>query len=73
MAARRDVQDGAIFGHDAVNETQIPGDATKLVENPSGHEQDCNASRPGRRYRLPDQRTHRIMTRRGAVVVQRKH
>ena len=73
VAARRKVEDGAILGHDAVNETQIAGDPTKLVENPSGHEQDRNASRPGCRYRLPDQRTHRIIARRGSVVVQRQH
>ena len=73
VAARRKVKDGAILGHDAVNETQIAGDPAQLVENPSGHEQDRNASRPRRRYRPPDQRTDRIVARRGSVVVQGKH
>jgi hypothetical protein len=36
------MQDAAVLGGDAVDETQVTGDAPELVENPAGDENDLD-------------------------------
>ena len=48
------MKDGAILGHDPVDEMQVACDSTQLTENPPGDEQVDDALRTGRGYRLPN-------------------
>jgi hypothetical protein len=64
------MQDAAVLGDDAVDETQVAGDPAELVENPAGHEQDLDAARPDDGDRVAHVGPDDVVARDGAVVVE---
>jgi len=64
---------GAVFGDHAIDEMQVAGHPSKLVEDPPGHQQHDDALRPRGGDRGANRGIQRISMGDGAVVVEREH
>ena len=73
VSAVWEMRDGAVLGDDTVDEMQIAGHATQLVEDPAGHEEHRIAACSRVGNRVAHRWIERLVVRDRTVVVEREH
>jgi hypothetical protein len=70
-SAVREVNHGAVFGDDAIDEVQVASYQAQFVEEPARDQQHNDTAGAGRGNRIPHCRVQNVAQSDGAVVVQR--